>query len=71
MVSVHSHWVFFLNAAAILSVAANGLYRTRWKYSNYVTATISASTPIPAIIRKNKLQLQIAQCERAFNVMIT
>ena len=55
---------FFLIATAIPHNATNGLYRTQWKCSHYVTVTTSP-TPIQPIMSKNKSQSQIVQCERA------
>ena len=59
---------YFLIATAIPLVATNGLYRTQWKCSHYVTA-IKSPVPIQPIISKNKSQSKSeknAQCKRAF-----
>ena len=56
--------VFFSIATAIHLITTNGLYRTQLKRSHCVTVTTSLA-PIHHIVRKNKSQLQIAQCERA------
>ena len=61
---------FFLIATAIHLIATNGLYRTQWKCSHCVTATTSPA-PVQPIVRKNKSQLQIAQCERTLKVKKT
>ena len=48
---------FFVIATVILLIVTNGLYRTQWKYSHYVTA-MTSPTPVLPIIRKNKSQSQ-------------
>ena len=62
-----SHCAFFPIANAIHLIATNGLYRTQWKCSHCATATTSPA-PIQPFVRKNKSQLQIAQCERTLKV---
>ena len=57
---------FFLIATAFLSIARNGLHRTKWKRSHYATA-ITSPIPMQSIVSKNKSQSQIAQCELALN----
>ena len=58
-----SHCAFFLISTAIHLIAANGLYRFQWKCSHCATTTTSP-VPVQSNVRKNKSQLQIAQCER-------
>ena len=70
VVRAHSHCAFFLIATAILLIATNGLHRTQWNCSHYVTAT-TLPTPIQPIMSKNKSQSQIAQCEWALNIRIS
>ena len=60
----HSHCTFFQILIAIPLITTNGLYRTQWKCSHYATATTPPAFTQP-IVSKSKLQLQIAQCERA------
>ena len=61
---------FFLIATAIPHIATNGLYRTQWKCSHCATATTSPAS-IQPIVSKSKLQLRIAQCERALTCKVT
>ena len=63
-IKARSHCGFFSIATVIHLITTNGLYRTQWKCSHCATVTTSP-TPIHPIVRKNKSQLQIAQCERA------
>ena len=49
---------FFLIAIAIPFIATNGLYRTQWKCSHYVTATTSP-VPVQPIVTKSNSLLQV------------
>ena len=59
---VCSHCAFILLATAIYPITTNGLYRTQWKCSHYVTVTTSPG-PSQPIISKIKSQSQIVLCE--------
>ena len=59
---------FFLIATVIPIIATNGLHRTQWKCSHHATVTTSI-VPIQLIVSKNKLQSQIARCERALTAV--
>ena len=49
---------FFLIATAILLITTNGLYRSKWKCSHFVTATTSP-TPIQPIVSKKQIAVAI------------
>ena len=58
---------FFLIATAIPLITTNGLYRTQWKCSHYVTRA-TLLTVVQLIVSKNRSQSQIAQCRRSSSV---
>ena len=52
----------FSGVTAIPLITTNGLYGTQWTCSQCTTVITSPASTQP-IVNKNKLQLQIAQCE--------